>query len=489
MTYPKHVFLTVSVWGQSYIEDYLNLSLPCQLAQDNLPSIANNSNYVVNYIIVTDESGKEKISRHVCFNVLNKLVTVSFVSLSKLEENIQNKRNSWRKFPDNVWKKYALKMEAMKHGIALANASAGLFIPLMSDLVISNGSFSYLLSQNEQGKKCVLVGSLKVIKDKFLQDTRTYYSEKTFCFSMTGKQLVQKSIINLHPWTYDNSVSSTCYDNSWPDYVYWILPDLAVIQAGNFCYPFLIDCSDKISVLPDYTIDTMALPFTEEEYHVVTNPNDCMVMVLEEPTAVETLMSDIFDPVSVATFRVKETQKHHQLFSSHVVVFGDENNPKVKEFTLLARQQADEISNLEKQIGSSDYLQQQLQVRALIQNLGRCWLSKIPKFVDSVVKQSSGVLAFGAGNELKALLSLTAFGNKLKYIVDNSKNLQGTFIEGVEVISVEQAKSRLKDGDKIIICSQRHHEKMYLQLVEMNIDKTRIITLLSNEKECSGELN
>ncbi|OUR60351.1 hypothetical protein A9Q74_14150 [Colwellia sp. 39_35_sub15_T18] len=469
MSKPLSIHLLVPVWGDSYLDDYLSLSLPCQLSLQNLPALAENNHYKVHYHIVTDDAGREKITSHQSYQQLMSIVKVSFHELRRLESSIADDRNLWRRYIDSDWKKYALKMACLELGMTQAHLSAGVFIPLMSDIIISDGVFSYLLSQHEQGIDCVLVGSIRVKKEGFLSDSNEYFNDKKNVLAFPGKELVALSIKHIHPWSLQSTVDSVHFNNQWPDYIYWHLPNVAVIQRGNYCYPFLMDCRLKIEVPKNYTIDTMPLPYKNDKIHVVCDTQACMVMALEDEHIPPLTIVDTFNPLSVALFKMKETQLHHQFFSQHNVLFGDDQNPQVKEFIKSVKGQAQGIMDCETLLSNSTDLFNVFTQRVAVEQLGQEWLSYIPAKVDELIKNESNIIAFGGGTELNALLEYSYL--KIVAIVDNDETKEGQLVNNVPVISVESIKNYINSTGRIgkqavvIICSQRHQLAMHNQLV------------------------
>ncbi len=486
MSKPLSIHLLVPVWGNDYLNDYLSLSLPCQLSAFNLPALANNNDYQVHYHIVTDDAGRERITSHKAYQQLITIVNLCFHDLSILENSIADDRNLWRRYHDSDWKKYALKMACLELGMTKAHLSAGVFIPLMSDLIISDGAFSYLLSQHKQGVECVLVGSMRVKKESFLLDSNEYFNDKKSVLSFPGKTLVDLSIKHIHPWTLMNAADSVHFNNQWPDYLYWHLPNIAVIQRGNYCYPFLMDCRNKIDIPNNLTIDTMPLPFTSDKIHVVCNTQVCMVVVLENENMLPIKIVDTFNPLSIALFKINELQLHHQYFSQHNVLFGDDQDPRVRKFINDVKGQTQGIIDCETLLSNSPDLLNVFTQRVTVEQLGQEWLSYIPAKVNELIKNESNIIAFGGGTELNALLKYSYL--KIVAIIDNDKTKEGRLVNNVPVISVASITNYINSNTQIgkqtvvIICSQRHHLSMKNQLVSSWGDKLKILNPYQNMK-------
>jgi len=459
-----HIHLLVPVWGSRYLDDYLSLSLPCQLSGMNLPALAENNHYQVHYHIATDDAGREKILAHQAFHQLASMVNVSFHDLSKLEEAIADDRNLWRKYIDSDWKKYALKMACLELGMLQAHLSAGVFIPLMSDIIISDGVFSYLLAQHKQGIDCVLVGSLRVKKQSFLADCDKYFNQNKDVLLFPAEELVALSVKHIHPWSLQSAVDSVHFNNQWPDYLYWHLPNVAVIQQGNYCYPLLIDCKQKVDVPKSHTIDTMPLPFNNDNIHVVCNAQTCMVMSLEDEQVLAPTIVDTFNPLSVALFKMKETQSHHQFFSQHSVLFGDDSDPQVISFINDVKKQTQGILDCEALLNNSANLFKVFTQRVAVEQLGQEWLSYIPAKVDELLKIIPEVVAFGGGSELTALRKHTSLKYKIIAIIDNDLSKVGNKNDLVDIISITDYQVFKENKIPVIICSKQHHLAMRNQL-------------------------
>lgn len=76
------------------------------------------------------------------------------------------------------------------------------------------------------------------------------------------------------------------------------------------------------------------------------------------------------------------------------------------------------------------------------------------------------IVIFGAGQVGR--MALTKYKTQTLFIVDNNKKLHGTFLDGVEIRSVE---SLSPDADYVVMIASRHQKMMEMQLQQMGISK------------------
>jgi hypothetical protein len=117
-------------------------------------------------------------------------------------------------------------------------------------------------------------------------------------------------------------------------------------------------------------------------------------------------------------------------------------------------------------------------VRSLLSNLHHMYDESSSK--GDLQRHEIGIFIFGTGQGgqavLKHLIEGISFGNiqyRVKGFLDNNESKNGTIIEGISVFSPQ--RERVGVGDFVIIASFMHSYDMEMQLLEIGVEKGKII--------------
>ncbi len=481
MTKPASIHFAVPVWGEQYIENWLRYSLPCQLSANNLPAVSaltqQQSSFASNqpvYHIFTTVEGQTQIRASSLFQRLSILTTVVFHSLESIQQSCEADRNLWRKYADNDWKKYAVKMACLTTAMQAAHQSKGVLIPLMSDIFVSDGGFRYLVEQALTGKKLVLVGSMRALDVPFLSAMKPYVSTDE-TLTISGPALLRHTLANLHPQCLKTNRYSAHFNSQWCDYMYWHQAQVGIIQRGVFCYPFLIDCQTELSVPPGYTIDTCPFvdaqtseqAFEPSEVHVVTSPANCMVMTVSTEDEFDHVPTPpgVFNPLQIATFIHQNSFMHHQEFLRHPVIYGDESSANMQQLMTRCEQDYQAVKASLNFLQQSPGMVEQLSAIAACQALGDSWLAEIPDAIEQALLSSDSkpLYLFGSGVEAQALLHILPLRQRLSGLIDNDLTRVGQHMYDVAIVSPDA----LPEHAVVVCASAKHHEAMQQQLEQM----------------------
>jgi hypothetical protein len=145
----RNLFIT-PVWGEGFIAEFLEISLPTQLSDKNLGALRPVDNV---YCIVTSESGKKIIETSAIFRTLAEHASVQFIVYDDI--TVGNNNNS-----------YDLMHDMYNSSLAYVKSEINCFF-LSADIFCSNGLFARAIAATKAGKKVVYVPTVRVSKDSF----------------------------------------------------------------------------------------------------------------------------------------------------------------------------------------------------------------------------------------------------------------------------------------------------------------------------------
>jgi hypothetical protein len=145
----KNLFIT-PVWGEEFIREFLEISLPTQLSSKNLGALRPLDNV---YCIVTSESGKKDIETSAIFRTLTEYASVQFIVYDDM--SVSKNNNS-----------YDLMHDMYNSSLAYVKSEINCFF-LSADIFCSDGLFASAIAAMEAGKKVVFVPTVRVSKESF----------------------------------------------------------------------------------------------------------------------------------------------------------------------------------------------------------------------------------------------------------------------------------------------------------------------------------
>ncbi|MFQ5750725.1 MAG: tetratricopeptide repeat protein [bacterium] len=220
-------FCTV-VWGEEFIDRFLNTSIPCQLASGNLPAISSTSTAANKYHIYTTTKNAETIEHSSIYTPLSEIIEVEMHLIDDILDAIKSGDIN--------------KYDAMTicHGRAIEQVvtEKGVFVCLMPDSVFPDGAFERMRKIIMTGKRAVVIGSFRVIRESFVPELlKHYYSLNERTITVSPRELVALSLKHIHPHSKHHFWDLEIFDNNWPAYLYWHVGKRGVLQRGIHLMP------------------------------------------------------------------------------------------------------------------------------------------------------------------------------------------------------------------------------------------------------------
>lgn len=144
-----NLFIT-PVWGEEFIREFLEMSLPNQLSAGNLGALLPASTA---YCIATSESGKREMEASAIFKTLLEHASVCFLVYDDVA--ISRAGHS-----------YDLMHDMYNSSLALVKSEINCFF-LSADIFCSDGLFARAIAAVSAGKKVVFVPTVRVAKESF----------------------------------------------------------------------------------------------------------------------------------------------------------------------------------------------------------------------------------------------------------------------------------------------------------------------------------
>lgn len=236
-------FIAVPVWGDTYVDTFLNTALPTLLADMNLPYLCHVA--TVHFTIHTSSEDAEKIKNHSLIRKAqenNWKVIINNITLP-IRTDFKNEHDFYQAI-------YDTKSNVYKDNIDLAKRSAAkhkVVVSLNADIVYSNNFLMESHKILENGKKVIEVvgprGQAKPIKS-ILENRKG----DDGCISVAAKELLDIWIDNYHPlldihfWN-GNSEHFNCSHLMWP-----LASGKGWLARCFFLYPIIL-------VLPETKIE------------------------------------------------------------------------------------------------------------------------------------------------------------------------------------------------------------------------------------------
>jgi hypothetical protein len=145
----RNLFIT-PVWGEEFIREFLEISLPTQLSDKNLGALRSVDSV---YCIATSESGKKEIETSDIYRILTEHALVQFIVYGDVSVSANNSS-------------YDLMHDMYNSSLAYVKSEINCFF-LSADIFCSNGVFARAIAAMEAGRKVVYVPTVRVAKDSF----------------------------------------------------------------------------------------------------------------------------------------------------------------------------------------------------------------------------------------------------------------------------------------------------------------------------------
>lgn len=254
-----HFHIITVVWGDAYVDLFLDFALPNQLTPGNLLFFAGRWEQVT-YKILTTSADAQRIKAAPIFVRLSAAVPIEFMLIDDADRS----------------NTHGGLTECHRRAIKAADAQEAALIFLSPDSIWSDGTFRRLVEIAESGKRAVFTAGIRVTKESFIPAYQAATARAApDSAPLAPRQLVALALPHLHPFT-----RTLFWDDPeifyFPSNLYWRVGDEGFLARCFHIHPLLVHPVRR-GLLPVSTIDDdylmLACP-DPEDFYVVEDSDD-----------------------------------------------------------------------------------------------------------------------------------------------------------------------------------------------------------------------
>ena len=258
-----NMIINVVVWGRTYVELFLNLSLPTQLAPGNLPALVNGIDGSLVYRIYTTPEDIGVFRSSNSFTMLNNLLKVEFINIHEFDTHNLHYRGTLT--------------ECHAHSLDHAAAINAFTILTAPDTLYADNTFANALKHAKNGKRAVIFGYVSAEKESFMPKYQERFGRDNVTVAISPRELVELAINNPHRetlgWIYD----SPTFFADWPSHLFWRVPGEGFLARGFHLGPLLVAPLPGIPLVYEAEPFMLAIDGTDFLSRAFPDPSDIYV--------------------------------------------------------------------------------------------------------------------------------------------------------------------------------------------------------------------
>lgn len=260
--------VVTAVWGDEFIDLFLNVCIPNQLSTGNLPALRAGSRFRV----FTRKADVARLSASPVLDDVRRLLPIDIVDVDVPELHGSK--------PGQVRNSYRMMIECHRRAVADAAKAEAALIFLAPDFVLAEGTLATLVRIHASGSRAVLSANLRLARHEFIAALAGRPA------ALPPRELVRVALRHLHPATTSLMVDSSTR-NGFPTSVNWPVRSASgdlegVLVRATHMHPLLLDPTRR-SELPRATIDghyLMRCGLKLRECHLVDDSDELVVFEL-----------------------------------------------------------------------------------------------------------------------------------------------------------------------------------------------------------------
>jgi hypothetical protein len=340
----SRVLLQVIVWGEQYLSDFMEVSLPSLLAPGNFPDVVGRT--TITFQIVSNSAGIEILQGSLIIHRLQSLVTVDFVNIEGMSEISGNK--------------YDLVTHYQLQSLARLGKET-MVVFSYPDFIWGAGSLSHLVGLIEGGGNAIFTfipyASAEAVTLRLVQDSKYYtFTEHGPVLDMANRDLARFVLEYPNQGLEGFMWEGTNY-NFYPAYLSWRVGKLGLYAKCFHMHPIALKvCPEDIRVLErgSGTLDTSVIE------GVVRDLAGVRVITDSDSFAVSSLRHEFEPPFKQADMRpsienvakwtdARATNLNWHLFHHGVAWRGEETD---REAWRQVREKADDVAARIESLGN-----------------------------------------------------------------------------------------------------------------------------------------
>lgn len=310
-----HVRILIPLWGQSYIDNFCELSLPSLLAEGNLPYL--NEKADLEIVFLTTKSSKEYIlDKFFQKNILD-IFSIKFLFIDDLLK--------FTHYGIILTSAYARGFED-----AGENQTNIHFFLLNADFILSKNTYKTMYKYIEKGYNAVLISTLRANEETALPILREMTINNDDILEVSGRDLAGMTLKHLHNTVRANIVnkSSIMHHGAVNQLFYQVNPNILI---GRFFLLFMGYIKPEkplkyISGFCDYTFVADLCP--SGNFEIIRDSDDGYILELQkehhEGDYIKFGAPKIADLASILS---EWTNKEHRFYGTHNIIIHSESLP------------------------------------------------------------------------------------------------------------------------------------------------------------------
>lgn len=435
---PINYHFIVAVWGEEYVDTFLNVCLPSLLTPGNLEAFENEPGAV--FKIYTSPQDADRIARSEPFARIKRIMPARTILVDRLATP---DNQAACQYEGSLISMRKCHMMATEEGLREQAA----MVYLSPDAVWSEGALSRMGEITRSGKRALLLSGLRVTKEDFQAKFLDIFANGAGGAPAPPRELARLGLDHLHPLTEALFAGSEKFSMKMAFQVYWRANRRGFLARCLVMHPLMVrprlanpslrlsfDADYLLSACPDY-----------EDYHIVTDSDEMVALEMSDRSKFSDTIKPIqFDPLSFADF-VRRSPRLLRRLIFHKVRFHSEDLGQ--DWVKVEKESDEVIRHAMLAVGVNDRYGYDMRPRPVMDHVKR-------------------VAVFGEEPDFPIALKLAAeCGWKVACFVDSAGGSTQRPIDGVPVKSQETLCDR--NFDLIIVTAMRSKKAMFKRLEEM----------------------
>lgn len=310
------VRILVPIWGDDYIEDFLNYSMNALLLDRNIPTVSKKYKVTMNFL--TTVQGEFEVKSHKSYEKIKRYTNILFTSVEDLVVNAN--------YSTTLTLAYARGLQS----IPGSNYFRTLFILLNSDFILSNGSLNSLVQKAENGASAVYGASLRIKGESARKKLSDEFNKKTKQKFFSSRSLVRYAMKILHPTVNAMTINQNIMSYQIYTKIYWKLSEKILIS-----HDYLLCCMGLVPIrrleqVTSYVDYSFAAELSDPKTRVVIDDSDdyLAIEIQDMYKESEFIESGAKSLKYLAKHISSWTTKEHREVSNSLIKFHAINIPK-----------------------------------------------------------------------------------------------------------------------------------------------------------------
>lgn len=312
--------LLTAVWGERYVREFAQISLPSYLASENIPALAESVDLEV--VILTTRSSVNAFRNEPAFVRLQTLCHSHFLLIDDLITTGN----------------YGVILTlAYARGIIDAGAEQvnTWFIFMNSDFVLADGGMRNLLPILTTENHAIMSASLRVRAETVLPLLDRYIAESGTQLSMSPREAVGLALANLHGTVIGKTITQDLVTCQTHNQIYWGVDESTLLARNHLIFMLAIKPETPMRAVNSYCDYGLVPELVPSGRIHVIGDSDTFFMMEMQPSQQETsfLCYGTKSQLEIAEELSGWTTKEHRLYAEHDVIFHAKEIPPFAEST------------------------------------------------------------------------------------------------------------------------------------------------------------